>query len=57
MVEIIVVLAIVGVILWFVNAYLPMAPPFKAAINIIAVICLIIWLLQIFGITHFNLPR
>lgn len=55
MVELVVVIAIVGVLLWFVNRYIPMAQPFKAAINIIAVIALVLFVLQWFGVTHWDL--
>lgn len=56
-VELIVIIAIVGVVLWFVNQHVPMAPPFKTAINVIAVICLLLFVLQWFGITDWNFDR
>ena len=52
MIELILVIIIVGVLLWFVNQYVPMAPPFKAAVNIIAVILLVLYCLQYFGLVH-----
>lgn len=52
MIEVLIVLVIVGVILWFVNQYVPMAPPFKTALNIIAVILLLLWILRVFGLFH-----
>lgn len=57
MIELLVVILIVGVILWFVNQYVPMAPPFKTAVNIVAVICLLLYVLQTFGITNFSVHR
>lgn len=54
MVEIIVVLVIVGVCLYLVTTYIPMAPPVKTVLMVVVVLCLCIWLLNVFGITHFH---
>ncbi len=54
MIEALVILVIVGVILYFVTAYIPMPPPFKSAILILGAIFCLIYLLQVLGITHFN---
>lgn len=47
---IILVLIIVGVILWLVNAYIPMDGKIKSILNIVVVILVVIWLLQAFGL-------
>jgi hypothetical protein len=57
MIELLIIIAIVGVVLWFVNQYVPMAPPFKVAINVIAAIALLLYCLQYFGITHFDIDH
>lgn len=57
MIELIVVIAIVGVVLWFVQTYVPMAAPFKSAIMILAVIGLLLYVLQFFGLTDFDFGR
>lgn len=49
-VTIVVTLAVVGVLLWLLNTYIPMQESIKKIINIVAVIAVILWLLQIFGI-------
>jgi hypothetical protein len=49
-IEIIIVIAIVGVILWAVNQYVPMAAPVKNVLNIVVIIILVIWLLRVFGL-------
>ena len=46
------VIILVGVLLYLVNAYIDMAAPIKKILNIVVVICLIIWLLQAFGVIH-----
>ncbi len=45
-----VVLIVVGVILWLINSYIPMDDKIKKILNAVAVIVVVIWLLQIFGI-------
>ncbi len=60
MITIIVTLVIVGVLLYLLNTYVPMAAPVKTIINVLVVLCLIVWLLQIFGVTNWrfgHLPR
>jgi hypothetical protein len=56
-IEILVVLVICGTVLYLVNQFLPMAQPIKVVINVIVVLCLCIWLLQVFGVTNWSMPR
>ena len=42
-------LVIVGVALWAVNTYIPMAKPVKTILNLVVVVMTMIWLLQTFG--------
>lgn len=50
MIEILLVLAIAGFLLWFLQTYVPMAPPFRVVINFVVVICLICWMLSFLGL-------
>jgi len=50
MVEILVVLVIVGVCLYLVNNFVPMAPPIKTIINVLVVLFVILYLLSAFGL-------
>ena len=57
---VILVLVIIGVILWLVTTYIPMAPPIRTVINIVVVILVIVWLLNVFGLLGLipmGLPR
>lgn len=45
-----VTLIIVGVLLWLVNTYIPMDGKIKKILNVVVVICVIVWLLYAFGI-------
>lgn len=47
---VLIVLIIVGVILWLVNAYIPMNKTLKVIVNVVTVAAVIIWLLNGFGI-------
>ncbi|MEY4708389.1 MAG: hypothetical protein RJB58_2112 [Pseudomonadota bacterium] len=48
--SIVVVLIVVGVLLWLVNTYIPMDSKIKSILNAVVVICVVIWLLQAFGV-------
>lgn len=50
MISLLVLLVIVGVLLWLLNVYVPMAAPIKTIINVIVVIAVILYVLQVFGI-------
>jgi len=50
LVSIIIVLVIVGVLLWMINRFIPMASPIKTILNVVVVIAVILWLLSAFGI-------
>jgi hypothetical protein len=45
-----IVIIVVGVLLWLVNAYVPMEPRIKSILNAAVIIVLILWLLSAFGI-------
>ena len=46
------VLIVAGVLLWLVNSYIPMARPIKSLLNSVAVIFVVLWLLNVFGLFH-----
>lgn len=50
MLEIIVTLAIIGFLLWAANSYIPMDEKIKKILNIVVIVFVIIWLLQVFGV-------
>lgn len=50
LVTIIVVLVVIGVVLWLINTYVPMASPIKTILNIIIVLAVIIWILSLLGL-------
>jgi len=50
--QIVMVLVIVGVLLWLVNQFIPMAGSIKSILNAVVVIGVVLWLLNIFGLFH-----
>jgi len=48
--HVIIVLIIIGVLLWLVNNYIPMAGSIKKILNIVVVILVVLWLLAVFGV-------
>ena len=50
LIQIVLLLIVVGVILWLINQYIPMAASIKSILNAVVVIAVIIWLLNVFGI-------
>jgi hypothetical protein len=43
-------LIVVGVLLWLVNNYIPMDAKIKKILNVVVVICVVLWLLSAFGV-------
>jgi len=50
LINVVIVLIVVGVLLWLVNAYVPMDGKIKSILNAVVVIAVILWLLQAFGV-------
>ncbi len=50
LITIIITLVVTGAVLWAINTYIPMAKPIKSILNVVVVVVLCIWLLQVFGI-------
>lgn len=45
-----IVFVIVGLCLWLVETYVPMAAPFKVVLRVVVVLILVLWLLRSFGL-------
>lgn len=48
--QVVIVLIVVGVLLWLVNRFIPMAGSIKTILNAVVVIAVIVWLLNLFGV-------
>ena len=47
-----VTLIVIGVLLWLVNTYIPMDGKIKKILNVVVVVCVVVWLLFAFGILN-----
>jgi hypothetical protein len=50
LITVVIYLILVGVLLWLVNNYIPMDGKIKQIVNILVVVVVVIWLLQVFGV-------
>ena len=50
LINIVIILVVAGVGLWAINKYIPMAAPVKTILNLVVIVVICIWLLQVFGI-------
>jgi hypothetical protein len=57
MIGVLVTLIIVGVVLYLVQTYIPMAAPIKTVITVVVVLFLCLWLLGVFGIVDMPVPK
>lgn len=46
----IIILAVIGVLLWLINTYIPMDYKIRRILNIVVVIAVILWILTLFGL-------
>ena len=50
LIHVVLVLIVVGVLLWLVNSYIPMAGSIKMILNAVVIIVVVLWLLSLFGL-------
>ena len=50
--QVVVTLIVIGVLLWLVNNFIPMASSIKSILNAVVVIAVVLWLLNVFGLLH-----
>ncbi len=50
LIHVVLVLIVVGVLLWLVNSYIPMAGSIKSILNAVVIIAVVLWLLSVFGL-------
>jgi hypothetical protein len=53
LVTVVIALAVVGVLLWLVNRYIPMQGQIKSILNGVVVIAVVLWLLRVFGLLDY----
>lgn len=50
LIDIVLVLIVVGLILWLINTYVPMAGAIKSLLNVVVFVVVLVWVLQVFGL-------
>jgi hypothetical protein len=50
MIGVLVLLVVIGVALFMINSYVPMAAPIKTIVNVVVVLLVVVWLLNAFGL-------
>ena len=51
--QVVLVLVVVGVLLWLINRFIPMAGSIKTILNAVVVIAVVLWLLNVFGMMNY----
>jgi len=55
LVQIVILLVLIGLVMWLINTYIPMAGAIKSLLNIVVFVVVLIWLLKTFGLIE-NIP-
>ena len=59
--NLVIALIVVGVVLYLINQYIPMASSIKTILNIVVVVAVCVWILQVTGlwsnVSGYRLPR
>ena len=50
------VIIVIGLVLWLINAFIPMAGAIKSLLNILAIVVVVIYILQFFSIIPVIIP-
>ncbi len=50
LINIVILLIVVGLALWLINTYIPMASSIKTILNVVVVFAVVVWVLQAFGV-------
>lgn len=50
LINLVITLIVVGVLLWLINRYIPMASSIKSILNVVVVLVVVVWLLQTLGL-------
>ena len=53
LVTVVLTLAVVGVLLWLINRFIPMQSQIKGILNAVVVIAVVLWLLRVFGLFQY----
>jgi hypothetical protein len=52
LISLVLTLIVIGVLLWAAKRYVPMDPAIQTLLTVVVVICVILWLLHVFGVLN-----
>jgi len=50
LIDIVLVFVMVGLVMWLINAFVPMAAGLKSLLNVVVFVVVLVWILQVFGL-------
>jgi hypothetical protein len=50
LISLVVVLVVLGLVLYLIETYVPMSPPFKIVLRVVVILALALYVLQVFGL-------
>lgn len=50
LIDIVLVFVVIGLVMWIINAYIPMAAGIKSLLNVVVFVVVLIWVLRVFGL-------
>ena len=53
LITIVLTLIVVGILLWLTNTYIPMDGKIKKVLNIVVMVVVVLWLLNVFGVWNY----
>ena len=53
LITIVLTLIVVGIMLWLTNTYIPMDGKIKKVLNIVVMVVVVLWLLNVFGVWNY----
>jgi hypothetical protein len=53
LITIVLTLIVVGMLLWLTNTYIPMDGKIKKVLNIVVMVVVVLWLLNVFGVWNY----
>jgi hypothetical protein len=53
LITVVLTLAVVGVLLWLINRFIPMQSTIKGILNAVVVIAVVLWLLKVFDLYNY----
>lgn len=57
MIALVLGLALLGLVLYLIETYIPMDPVIKTIIRVVVVVCVVVYLASLFGVMDLPLPR